>query len=67
MAATKGEQSVNDNIDDVSMMSDSAKRIEAQEMPRLSTGGVCPRGREYARRDGLKRFYILRASEEVCP
>ena len=22
---------------------------------------------EYARRDGLIRFYILRASEEVCP
>ena len=44
------------------VMSDSAKRIEAQEELWRSAGVVCPRGAEYARRDDLKRFYILKAS-----
>jgi len=46
------------------MMSDSTKRIQAQESrgfpPAFAVAG------EIARRDDLKRFYILRASQEVC-
>ena len=48
------------------MMSDSTKRIQAQEAEAFHRWGL-PIASEDTRPDDLKRFYNLRASEEVCP
>jgi hypothetical protein len=51
----------------VLMMSDSTKRIQAQESRGFFHRRTLSIAGEIARRDDLKRFYILRASQEVCP
>jgi len=66
MDATKGEQSVNDNIVTSWWCLTVPNELRRRNAKVFHRCGV-PTRSEYARRDDLKRFYNLRASEEVCP
>ena len=60
------QSTVRRNENDILMMSDSTKRIEAQESRGFPPVGSVHRWRNRAPRR-FKRFYNLRASQEVCP